>query len=44
MYMVWVYDKRKNLIGKFTKPSYNEAMTYLVTNYASSPYEIRKVV
>ena len=43
MYMVWVYDNRKHLIGKFTKPSYGEAMSYLITNYQSSFYEIRKV-
>lgn len=43
MYMVWVYDDKKHLVGKFTKKSYHEAMTYLATNYGSSPYEIRKV-
>lgn len=43
MYMVWVYDDRKNLVGKFTKKSYHEAMNYLVKNFSAAPYEIRKV-
>lgn len=44
MYMVWVYDERKNLIDRYTSDSYSKAMTILIGNYGHNPrYEIRRV-
>lgn len=44
MYMVWVYDERKNLIDRFTKETFADAMKSLAKDYGHSPkYEIRKV-
>jgi hypothetical protein len=42
--MVWVYDERKNLVDRFTKETYAEALIVLAGNYGHTPrYEIRKV-
>ena len=44
MYLVFVYDDKKYLVDKFTKETYQEALTVLAHDYGHNPkYEIRKV-